>query len=480
MFKLSSGAAGKKFISETTKGIKSWNQDDIEFKDIALKVLMVMPALLLQKPTFKSTAKEHSQCLSRRLTQWELGEFDALLSEAGTVQVKLPTNLKGLDEERSAKTFAKLVLEGKINAAMKLLDQQSSGGVLPLSQSTINELKRKHPEASEADPSLLIDGQPPFVDPVMFQNITETTISTATLRTRGSSGPSGLDAEGWRRILVSNNFGAAGHHLRGTLATFARKISTTETEVLTENARTYTSLEAYTACRLTPLDKNPGVRPIGVGEVLRRIFGKAILSVIKPEVMSSAGNLQLCAGHAGGYEATVHAMSDIFDEEAADALLLVDADNAFNSLNRKVLLHNIKYLCPPMAVYIRNCYIVPSRQFVLGGTEISSSERTTQGDPLAMPVYAIGITPLLQLVKPETQEDITTKHVAFADDLAELRRWWDNIVSCGPNLEYNPNASKSWLVVKPQAQEKARGIFGGTNINITTEAGGNLKRDGQD
>ena len=48
--------------------------------------------------------------------------------------------------------------------------------------------------------------------------------------------------------------------------------------------------------------------------------------------MSSAGNLQLCAGHAGECEAAVHAMSDIFDEEATEALLLVDAGNAFNSL----------------------------------------------------------------------------------------------------------------------------------------------------
>ena len=40
----------------------------VQTKDIALKVLIVMPALLLQKPTFKSEAKEHSQCLLRHLT----------------------------------------------------------------------------------------------------------------------------------------------------------------------------------------------------------------------------------------------------------------------------------------------------------------------------------------------------------------------------------------------------------------------------
>ena len=34
-------------------------------------------------------------------------------------------------------------------------------------------------------------------------------------------------------------------------------------------------LTAFTACRLIALDKCPGVRPIGVGEVVRRIIGKA-------------------------------------------------------------------------------------------------------------------------------------------------------------------------------------------------------------
>ena len=135
-----------------------------------------------------------------------------------------------------------------------------------------------------------MDGQPPFVDPVMFESITESTIANSALRTKGSSGPSGLDADGWRRILVSKNFGAAGHKLRAALAKFARKISTVETEVAVEDGRSDTNLEAYTACRLIPLDKNTGVRPIGVGVVLRRSIGKAMLSVIKPDIVSSDRN----------------------------------------------------------------------------------------------------------------------------------------------------------------------------------------------
>jgi hypothetical protein len=242
-----------------------------------------------------------------------------------------------MSEESLAKTFAKLVLEGKIKAVMKLLDKENRKGVLPLSQSTNEELRRKHPDAT----SELMDGLIPFVDPVMFQNITESTIMDAALQMKGSSGPSGLDADGWRRILVSKNFATAGKDLRCALATFAQKVSTVEIEAIVEENKIYTNLEAYLACRLIPLDKNPGVRPIGIGKVLRRIVGKAILSVIKPDILNSARNLQLCASQASGCEAAVHAVKDIFDAHSTDAALLIDTDNAFNSLNRAVLLHNI-------------------------------------------------------------------------------------------------------------------------------------------
>ena len=46
-----------------------------------------------------------------------------------------------------------------------------------------------------------------------------------------------------------------------------------------------------------------------------------------------------------------------------------------------------------------------------------------------MLVYANGITPLLEILKPESSDLTTLKHVAFDDDLGgagdllELRRW---------------------------------------------------------
>ena len=80
-----------------------------------------------------------------------------------------------------------------------------------------------------------------------------------------------------------------------------------------------------------------------------------------------------------------------------------NANNAFNTINRKVFLHNVQIICPEIATYIRNCYLKPARLFVVGGIEISSDEGTTQGDPLAMPMYALGILPLLILLAEPTR-----------------------------------------------------------------------------
>ena len=57
-------------------------------------------------------------------------------------------------------------------------------------------------------------------------------------------------------------------------------------------------LEAFLANRGIPLDKCPGLRPVGVGEILRRIIGKAVLGVISVDVQAAVGPLQLCAGHS--------------------------------------------------------------------------------------------------------------------------------------------------------------------------------------
>ena len=273
-----------------------------------------------------------------------------------------------------------------------------------------------------------------------------------------------MDAELYRRILCSKNFAAEGKTLREEIATLSRN--------LLKFSYQPSLLEGYTACRLIPLDKNPGVRPIGVGEVLRRIIGKTTSAMFKEEIKEAAGPLQVCAGHSAGSEAAIHAMSQVFDEEGSDGVLLIDATNAFNQMNRAVAMHNIRITCKEIALYIINTYRSPSRLFISGGGEILSQEGTTQGDPLAMPWYAINTVHMIQSLRASTPQ---VKQVWLADDSAgggtieSLYQWYESLCEEGRKYGYIVNGSKSWLIVKSsELAEKAEKVFG-NEVNITVE-----------
>ena len=106
-------------------------------------------------------------------------------------------------------------------------------------------------------------------------------------------------------------------------------------------------------------------------------MGKCVTKVTKSDVIDASGSLQVCAGHKGGSEAAIHAMQELFEHDNSDAVLLIDASNAFNSLNRAAALHNIRILCPSIATYAINTYREPARLFIVGGQELKSSEGTT-------------------------------------------------------------------------------------------------------
>ena len=135
-------------------------------------------------------------------------------------------------------------------------------------------------------------------------------------------------------------------------------------------------------------------------------------------------------------------MHSIFEEEETDAALLIDASNAFNALNRAAALHNIRVLCPPIATYAINTYRQSARLFITGGSELKSAEGTTQGDPLAMAIYAISLQPLITRLGIS----INAKQCWYADDasgsgsLEAIKQRWDELTEAGPNLKYYPNA----------------------------------------
>ena len=102
-----------------------------------------------------------------------------------------------------------MIMHGKIGAAMKLLDKEGCTGVLPLSDETIKGLKSKHPEPGRVADGSLLRGPIDDLPASFVEGINEQLIMKTALRTKGSAGPSRLDADVFRRILCSKSFATA-------------------------------------------------------------------------------------------------------------------------------------------------------------------------------------------------------------------------------------------------------------------------------
>ena len=112
-------------------------------------------------------------------------------------------------------------------------------------------------------------------------------------------------------------------------------------------------------------------------------MAKCVAKMLKQDVIDASGSIQVCARLKCGSEAEIHAMHKLGADDN-DTVLLIDASNAFNSLNRSASLHNIRILCPTLATLAINTDRGPAGLFITGGKEIKSAEGTAQGNPIAM------------------------------------------------------------------------------------------------
>ena len=464
LFKVPSGKAGTQFVEELARLLTAY-AEGTPLQNIAMKAVMTMPALLLQKPHPKSRTTDHSECLKKRFALWSKGDIESLLQEGKTIQLRLGRLQKPKGEGELARSFAKCLHVGNVKAAVKLITEEENSGSLPLSsmqpdgRSVKEHLLQKHPPRQAASADAISQDEPlPTPHPVMFDAIDGKMVRSISQKMTGSAGPSGMDSAGWRRACSS--FAKASGELCTAVARVTKRLCSSYVDP--------EGITSLVACRLIALDKSPGVRPIGIGEVLRRIIGKAVLAITSEDICRSVGALQLCVGHISGCEAGVHAMKAINEDANTEAVLLIDASNAFNSLNREAALRNAHILCPAIAPILTNTYRDDPALFIDGET-ILSQEGTTQGDPLAMSMYAIGTLPLICRLPKEVN------HVWFADDATaggkvdDLRAWWDDIQDHGPQFGYIPNANKCWLIVKQSALQRAEDSFRGTGVNISVE-----------
>jgi len=199
------------------------------------------------------------------------------------------------DKDKAARIFNHLMLQGKVHAALCYLFCHSSGGVLnldalvpeklPNGNEVISPTHRilldKHPLGKPPDPSALLSDPLGVANPVIFEGLETDAIQAASLHTAGAAGPSGLDANVWHCLCCC-------------------------------------------------------YKSASVVWIL-----SWLLWDVEFALSLASGSLQVCAGHEGGCEAAVHAVRHLFQDPGSHTILLVDASNAFNSVNRQAALQNI-------------------------------------------------------------------------------------------------------------------------------------------
>ena len=87
-----------------------------------------------------------------------------------------------------------------------------------------------------------------------------------------------------------------------------RVVVTRLAEWIANSPPPWAAYRALMACRLVILDKRPRVRPIGIGETLRRALAKIVMRAAGDQAKTACDNLQLCAGLEAGIEGATHAM----------------------------------------------------------------------------------------------------------------------------------------------------------------------------
>jgi len=192
---------------------------------------------------------------------------------------------------------------------------------------------------------------------------------------------------------------------------------------------------------------------------------------------------RLCSGNTAdmwGLEsdtkAEIHAARKSYEGENSECLLLVDADNAFNKLNRKVSLENTKRLCPPMYTYLRQ-QLQHTRHALSGKWE---AHTVTGGcdarDNAARPcMYALSTRPLVQALSNETANG-EVKQVWYADDssavgsLAGVKKWREYLQVKGPDFGYCLKPVKTILLIKQSSlMQSTQKLFKDDRIKITDQ-----------
>ena len=336
----------------------------------------------------------------------------------------------------------------------------------------LDALRNKHPLPQLLHPRDLpkFDFPPPPLPSLLF---TDEQMSEVATKLGGASGLNGVDGHTLKTWLLYHR--KSSSKLRDAF----RRLVTWQAN----NNIPWAAIRALKSKRGLALNKFPGVRPIGIGNIEDRYVAKILLADAGPSAADAASTLSLSAGLSAGIEGAVHAANQAWTDATLDdnfGFLLIDARNAFNELDRNMMLYVLRHIWPRGARFAFNSYkrwsTVLFHDSISGtATTITSATGVTQGDPIAMIAYSLTLTPLSRQLLPEFPELLqlwVADDNSAAGSFGTLKLYFNRLVVLGKPYGYHVQPNKCKLVTRSSNFLRAGAFFRtrSTAVALTTHA----------
>jgi hypothetical protein len=315
-----------------------------------------------------------------RLNRWLEGDRVSLWDEV--VAIPSAPGSKPCTEASRLRRADALAREGFDRKACAAL---LSTGVCPENAATARLLRQLHPLAPE--PQCLPNESLPMAA-VITNDVVSKVLRSFPLDS--APGPSGLRVQHFLESLTPAHGAAVLEQLTAVVQLLARGDAPKEVA------------PSLAGAGLLALPKaKGGVRPIAIGEVLRRVTGKSLCAAVKDEAQAFFHPSQVGVACPGGVDAAVHTARAWFRRARSDnckALVKLDFANAFNCVSRKHALDQTVAHFPGLARWTHWCYRHPSR-LTFGSYVLSSESGVQQGDPLGPLLFSAAIQPLVERLR---------------------------------------------------------------------------------
>jgi hypothetical protein len=363
---------------------------------LSTKSLSSFENLLLFSYRAFNVAEKSDKSLNKHIKE-NLSNFEVPQIRTGS---KKRTNLS------LAKKVEAKVADFDIRGAVKLMSSDDS--LASFNEDVAEELKKKHPS-----PSRELFFPDPFKPGDISLIVNEQNVREAINSFPAGSSP-GLDGmrPQYLKDIISLSAGESGQKALRALTKLCNFLLSGQLP-----SEICHLLYGASLCALNK--KDGGIRPIAIGNCLRRLTSKLACFQSRNIVNSYLSPHQLGVATKLGCEAAIHTTRTFVnnDQNRGKVILKLDFKNTFNSVERDCILKEVQCHTPLLYPYLYQCYRNPSTLF-FGNHLISSSVGAQQGDPCGPMIFSLAIQSII--LSLDSQMNIWYLHDGTLADYPEV------------------------------------------------------------